>query len=212
MDSNIQFIINSLKKHSEVTNINYDSSNDWLIVNRKRGISFYLGVMSQKIINLSDIHENCLKRGLNFLVNIPKEPYVHGNVLETLKLKEISFGGIGDLFRYINQEDNYPYVNPEVAFILRGISQHTEVSNIKRLDSRRYEIERYSHKTVIILALNDYDLSVESVRTGKELYKDFNVILSSNPNARVTSEALYLAKDLKIRILKFGQLLGYLND
>ena len=115
------------------------------------------------------------------------------------------------MFRFINQEYNWPYENPEVRFILRGVSQHNKVSSIKRIDSRRYEIERYSRKKDIILALNDYDLSAESVRNGKELYKDFNIILTSNPNARVTSDAYSVAKDINVRIMSFGQLLGYLK-
>ncbi|MDK2843057.1 MAG: hypothetical protein PWQ17_2564 [Anaerophaga sp.] len=212
MDSSTQWINSRLNEHDEVIKTEHDQTNNWLIVSRKKGSSFTLAVMSEKIISVSDIPKNFQKEGLNFLVNIPKEPYVHGNVFESLQYKKICFGGVGDLFRFINQEYNWPYENPEVRFILRGVSQHNKVSSIKRIDSRRYEIERYSEKKDIVLALNDYDLSAESVRNGKELYKDFNIILTSNPNARVTSDAYTVAKDINVRIMSFGQLLGYLKN
>ena len=211
MNSSIKWIASKINEHDEVIKTEYDQINNLLIVTRKKGLSFTLAVMSEKIVSLSDIPKDYLQNKVNFLVNIPKDPFVRGNVYETLKNNKICFGGVGDLFRYINQDYNWPYENPEVRFILRGVSQHDKVSQIKRLDSRRYEIERYFGESVIILALNDYDLSAESVRNGKELYKDFSIILTSNPNARVTSDAYRVAKELNVRILSFGQLLGYLK-
>jgi hypothetical protein len=212
MDSSTQWINSRINEHSEVVKTVYDQTNYWLTVTRKKGTSFTLAVISEKIVSVSDIPKNCLQEGLNFLVNIPKEPYVHGNVFEALQYKKICFGGVGDLFRFISQEYNWPYENPEVQYILKGVSQHTKVRSIKRIDSRRYEIERHSGKKDIILALNDYDLSAESVRNGKDLYKDFNIILTSNPNARVTSDAYSVAKDINVRILGFGKLLSYLKN
>lgn len=170
MDSSTKWIKEVLEKLEEericcntIIEIGYDHINNWLIVKRKIGPPFNLMVMSEKTVNLSNITNIHSQNGLDFLVNIPKNPYVNGEVFEYLNHNKICFGGVGDLYRFIAQNYNWPYENLEVNFILRGIKQHTNVLNIKRVDSKRYKIEKCSGSNVTILALHDYDLGGESV-------------------------------------------------
>lgn len=55
-------------------------------------------------------------------------------------------------------------------------------------------------------------MTAEKVREAKSKYRTFDVILASNPNARISSIANDVAKELGLKILTWRQLLGRLNS
>lgn len=172
---------------------------------------YNVAVISESYITM-DLIEKVIKDNTQFLFNIKKEPLIEGEVLAYAEVKRFGIGGFGDIMRAINNENLTEYQNPETKFIMEGLKQHTNVYSIIRLDNRRYKVIKIGFKEDTILALNDYDLTAEKVREAKSKYRTFDVILASNPNARISNIANDVAKELGLKILTWRQLLGRLNS
>jgi len=205
------FLKEKLSNFDKIQKIESKASN-LFEVQRKKGESFFTFTMSLELIELNVIKEILEHNSnINFIVNIKKEYLISGSAIGYLNSKRVSFGGMGDIMRFSNQRDNSLYVDKEYSFVQRGLSQHTKVKSLELLDNKRIKIERYSMKEVISVMNNDYDLGSESVRSYKNRFKDFKVIICTNPNARVTSDAYSIANSLKIDICTWGDFLGKLN-
>lgn len=204
------WLIESIGKHDRVLSVNIETDNI-INIQRKEGIPLRIATISSKVTSFITILEVVKEHSFEFLLNIPKDAYTVGEIFEYLNSKQISYGGLGDLYRVLSEDKNWPYQPKEVSFILRGLEQHSKVSSVKRLDDRRYSIIRKNLPTVIIVALNDYDFNTESIRNGKQVFKTFDGILASNPNARITGSAESAAESLGVKIYTWGQLLGALN-
>lgn len=209
MASSAQWIAGQLRKHDKAKSLTID--NDVIEIVRIKGEELRVAVVSCDYLNPSDVQHIDSSMNIGFVLNIPKEAFISGSVISSFEQLHVAVGGLGDLYRVLNQEYNWPYQNPEIKFVLRSLEQHTKVSNVRRLDSRRFELDRHELSTVTILILNDYNLSVESVRNGKQVYKDFGAIVASNPNVRISSEAYGVATQMNVNIFKWGELLGKLN-
>ncbi|MEJ5053677.1 hypothetical protein [Sphingobacterium sp. MYb382] len=205
------WLIESIGKHDHVLSVNIGPDNV-INIQRKEGIPLRVAAISSKVTNSATVIKVVKEHSFEFLLNIPKDAYTAGEIFEYLDSKQISYGGLGDLYRVLSEDENWPYQPKEVSFIIRGLEQHSKVSSVKRLDDRRYFITRNSLPPVIIVALNDYDLNTESVRNGKQVYKAFDGILASNPNARITGGAESVAESLGVKIYTWRQLLGALNN
>lgn len=204
-------MIESIEKHDQVSSVNVETDNV-INIQRKEGVPLKVAAISSKVTSSAIVLEVVKEHSFEFLLNIPKDAYTVGEIFEYLDSKQISYGGLGDLYRVLSENENWPYQPKEVSFIIRGLEQHSKVSSVKRLDDRRYSITRKNLPSVIVVALNDYDFNTESVRNGKQVYKTFDAILASNPNARITGAAASVAESLGIKIYTWGQLLGALNN
>lgn len=209
--SSYNWIIERLNENDKIKSTEIDNEN-MLHINRVDGPPLRLVNSSLKSFKYNDIKRISDQINVDFILHTFKEPYIAGEVFDYLDIKRKVLGGYGDLFRVINQESNYPYLPPEVKFIKRGLEQHTKVRNVRRLDDRRYEIARHGLETIIIVALNDYDLGIESIRDAVDKYGSFDAVLKSNPNGRITTSALELSDSREIKIFKWGELLGKLNQ
>ena len=205
------WIIEKLGDNDKIKSTNVD--NDGLLhIERVEGVTLRVINSSLEKFTFKDIKPLADINNVDFILHTFKEPYVNGDVYKYLDIKRKVLGGYGDLFRVLGQDFNYPYLPPEVKFILRGLEQHTKVSNVRRLDDRRYEISRHGIETVIIVSLNDYDLGVESIRNAVDKYRTFDAVLKSNPNGRISTSALELSDSREIKVFKWGELLGKLNQ
>ncbi|MBO2542915.1 hypothetical protein J0871_00665 [Salegentibacter sp. BDJ18] len=206
------FVQEKLEEFDNVSSITVEDSN-YIIIDRKEGPRFKVFSLSLEDINYAEIHE--IVQGypqVNFISNIKKSFKIDGESLHYLESSGISFGTMSDVMRFTRQKNNSLYLDKEYGFVKRGLKQHTKVLNLERLDNRRILIERLNMKDVIAVMNNDYDLGVESVRSTKAKFVDFKVILSTNPNARITEDAEAVAKDLGIYICSWGNFLGKLNS
>ena len=104
------------------------------------------------------------------------------------------------------------YLPKETRFILRGLRQHTAVTQVDRINNRMYRIRRLENDDMLVLALNDYDLTADAVREGIDRFGKCDVVLMSNPNCRASGESFSAAKHCGVRILKWKQLLGAINN
>lgn len=186
-------------------------SDSLLRIKRKEGKSITITKTQLSNINLNDVQSILANQDADFILHTVKDPWIFGGAFEFLNRKRKVIGGFGDLFRVLGQDHNYPYLPSQVKFIVRGLEQHTKVSNVKRLDNKRYEIERYGLETVIIIAIDDYDIGVESIRSAVNDFDKFDAVLKSNPNGTITSSAVTLADSRELKVYKWGELLGILN-
>lgn len=198
-------------KNDEVDHVTSLGTN-YLSVSLKNNKNVNIATISLDKIYASDLEGIVNSNTIEFVLNVKKEPYINRTALEYAQKRNFGLGGLGDLFRAINNNNFRKYIHPEVQFILRGLRQHRKVSQVVRLDSRRYQVSRNSLPDVIVLALNDYDLTAEAVRSGIEKYGQCDVLLTSNPNCRPTTESLEAAEYIGIKILSWHQLLGALNN
>lgn len=188
------------------------SSENLLTIVRTEGSKLTVTKSALDSFSVSDIKDILKTQDAKFILHTAREPFVDGDVFDYLNSKKLVLGGFGDLTRVVNQGRNFPYLPPDVHFILRGLEQHTKVSSVRRLDNKRYEIERYGLETVTIIALNDYDLGIESIRSAVDEFNKFDAVLKSNPNGKITSTAIEFADAREIKVFKWGELLGKLNQ
>lgn len=180
---------------------------------RKEGLPFNVFTISLDSIELSLVKKITDKySNLEIIVNIKKEYKINADALTFLHSKNISFGGLGDLSRFAGQKDNAITIDKEYDYISRGLRQHRKVKSFERLDNKRLLIHRYLLKDVTAIFINDYEVSIESVRSSIDVYQNFQIIVKTNPNGRITNEANNLAKSLNIEICSWGDFLGKLNS
>lgn len=208
--SPFEWITEKLQDDDEIESIDILSEN-LLMISRKNGAELYITKTILNRFEVRDIETILNNQKADFILHTSKEPFIDGNVFEYLNSKKIVLGGFGDLMRTVRQNDNWPYLPPDVHFIMRGLEQHTKVSKVRRLDNKRYEISRHGLETVVIIALNDYDLGIESVRSAVAEFAKFDAVLKSNPNGSITTSAVKLADSREIKVLKWGELMGKLN-
>jgi hypothetical protein len=205
------FLKDKLKDFDSIKSITSSDSN-LLKIERKKGESLLTFTMSLELIELNDIEEIVnYNNDIKFITNIKKEYKISGSAMIFLNSQRISFGGMGDFMRFANKENNSLQVDKEFEFVQRDLNQHNKVKSIERLDNKRIKIERIVLKDFIAVMNNDYELGAESVRSYKARFNDFKVMISTNPNSRISTEANTVAKSLNIDICKWGELLGKLN-
>jgi hypothetical protein len=171
-----------------------------------------VAVMSQKKVFLSNIPSICQSLPVDFLLNIPRNAYFDGDILSYAESNSFGVGGLGDLYIAVNQKEFQSYLPQETRFILRGLRQHTAVSNVTRINNQTYLIVRFSRNSLRVLALNDYDLTADAIRTGIDMFGKCDLILASNPNCRLSSGARDAACSAGTSVLMWRQLLGVINN
>ena len=205
-----EWLIEKLKDNHNIESTELINENV-LKINKKQGLELKVKKSDLQTFTVDDVRKILSEYDVDFILHTFKEPFVDGDVYEYLNNEQKTLGGFGDLMRVADKDINWPYFPPDVNFIMRGLNQHTKVSNVRRLDAKRYEISRVGLEKVIIIALNDYDLGVEAIRTAIDEFGEFHAVLKSNPNGRISSEAIEIAKSLNLKIFKWGELLGMLN-
>lgn len=207
-----KFVMEKLPQYDSVkTTDSLDKG--YLLIKRKKGDVFRCFCISSEEVTYEMIKEILDKKmKIDFIVNIKKDYLITGPAMSIMNVNYISFGSFGDLIRFSNQKDNELFVEKEYAFVSRGLKQHDKIKIIERLDNKRIRIERFSLSEVIIVMNNDYDLNTESVRRTKEKFKTFKVILATNPNVRITTDAHSTAKFMDVEICKYGEFLGKVSS
>jgi hypothetical protein len=180
-----------------------------LRISRGRWPTFDAGILSLKLVSDQDIEE-FLGRSLSIVINVPKDGIWSGGAIDRLADEGIAFGGVGDLMSASNDEDVAGYVNSEFRFVGRGIEQHSRVARVERLADRVFKVHRKGAAPVMVLTLNEYDLTGDHIRAGKQRYESFDVVLKSNPNGRITKGAYEVADQLSVKALRWGELLSHL--
>ena len=148
---------------------------------------------------------------VRFVVNIPKGAKIAGDALAFAQERGIALGSVADSFRALRDHaDPADYEPAEIAFVLRGILQHSAVSAVERLDDFRFLIERHLFPPVTVLICPEYQPTADTVRQLLGKYDSFDILVATNPNSDPTVEAFSAAREAGIVLMKWRNFLGRL--
>ena len=148
----------------------------------------------------------------DFVLNLQSGAALTAEALHLSLEEKVPVGFMGDLMRALSMIDVRDYVDPETKFRERGLRQHSRVASFVRLDFRRYRIERIGLPSKIVIFLNDYDLVAESIRHARSEYGGFDIVVSTNPNARITETAVEVANHMGCGVFKWGNFMSILHQ
>jgi len=163
-----------------------------------------------KEISVGYLHARIGNHHVDFVINVPANAKIEEDVFKYAVDSHFAVGGMGDFLRAIRLDDLSSYLPPQVAFVLRGLRQHSAVESIKQIGRNLYRIKGKLWPTLIMIDLNDYELTAATLRTALDEY-EFNFILASNPNVGPTSAAIEVAKHADKKMLLWKELLAALN-
>jgi hypothetical protein len=133
-----------------------------------------------------------------FVVNVTRESALTFSALQRSVARGIPVGGLGDIKRALVLADVTEYVKPEIDFVERGLRQHSRVSSFERVDERRYRVIRSGLPPLVVVLINEYDLTADHLRTARDRYGAFDRVLVTNPNGRITTSALEVAESISV--------------
>lgn len=193
-----------------IDNIELISPNMLRVEHSEHGV-FHIATMSLNKIEAKDLQDLINGQSVDFVLNVSSEPYLTTDAIELAEKLRFGIGGLGDSMRALRNGELSQYLNPEVNFVYQGLKQHSRVSSVKRLDNRRFHIERFGLDPVVIISLNEYELTAESIRNAIDKFPSFNAVLKSNPNGDIGDSAYTAAQHAAVAIFRWGELLGALN-
>ena len=184
-----------------------------LRVERSKYEPFIAGIVSERCVLADNIKPLVRsKHGVEIIANVPKEVIWTGGALQYAKDNCIATGVFGDLYRVISHEDVRAFQPREIAFIERGLRQHDRVSGIVREYDRVYRVSRKGGLRDLTAAmLNEYELTADHIRTARDRYGSFDVVVNTNPNGSITTSAEEAAKFMGVEILKWDPFFGRIN-
>lgn len=148
---------------------------------------------------------------IGFVVNAVKRAIIEGEAFAVAKTHNAGIGAYSDLLRALSMPDVSGYVNPKIQWIERGMQQHTRIKEFLRLDDSRYLITRRERAPVIVMFLEEYEISADAVRTAISRYGSFDAIVKTNPNGSITTQAYSAAQSAGRKILTWRDFLAELN-
>lgn len=149
---------------------------------------------------------------IEFLCIVKKDFKIESAAMLLADETPFGIGGVGELKSALRMESPETYLGGDAAFIKKGLRQHDKVVCATRLDLRTYEIERVGAlSTLVVVAINDYDITAEAVRDAFENRRQIDIILKSNPNGNISDGAHTVAEGLGAKVLRWGEFLGALN-
>jgi hypothetical protein len=144
-------------------------------------------------------------------MTIPRSTVWTGEAIDFAREHQIGWGGIGELFRAVDSEEDSDIQKKEYEFVERGLSQHDKVTKLIRVFDRVFEVHRSKFDPITVVLINEYELTAEHVRHAKATYGHFDAILKTNPNGRTTENARETAEKMSAEIFGWGEFLGRLN-
>lgn len=203
--------IKKIQEHDKVTEVE-KVNEDTLRIKVVDGIGdgFLILTRSEEFSTVDSIDVISLG-SFDFFLNIKKDAHIAGELLTLASLYNFAIGDLSDLYRALKEKEISNYINPNISYIIRGLEQHSRVEDFSRLDNRRFRIKRKGLDDVTIIALDNYDLTADIVRSAIEKYGKFDAIFTSNPNCQRAKSCEIVAADAELKILSWGELMGELN-
>lgn len=201
-----------LLSHSDILEAIPASGNGVRVVIKDLPQPVLVATMSHHRVELTTVPDEFHASDAEFLLNIKKDAYFDGELLSVAAGIPVGVGGLSDLYVATNEKEFRTYIPKETRFILRGLEQHTAVRAVNRINDRTYMVVNHNGSIVRVLALNEYDLTSDALRTGIDKYGRPDIILASNPNCRISSAANNTGRSTGTTVLAWGELLGALNN
>jgi len=207
----IGWVAGNLKTADQVSKVEM-LSDQVLRVSRSKYDPFVAGIVSTKCVRYDDVGplvESVF--GVEIIANVPKESYWTGGALKLAHDNDIATGAYGDLLRVINLQDVRAFQPRETQFVERGLRQHDCISSFERVHDRLYRISRNGLPDLTVAMLNEYELTADRLRTARDRYGHFSLVVITDPNGGATNSAEEAAQIMGVEILKWGPFLGRVN-
>lgn len=140
-----------------------------------------------------------------FIANLAPESHVTGDAIQLSEREKLPVGRFSDLARAARLADVSSYRHPEIAYAEQGLDQHSAIASYERLDERRYTIHRTGRPDRVVILLDDYELTGDSLRNAWAKYGEFEWVILTNPNLRGTENASLTAETMGVRLLTWRE-------
>lgn len=186
-----------------------------LAVTYNNGPRKLFATMSLSSVDVEDIDQLLDITGeVHGIVNTQSKPRITKELIDYSNSRGIPIGGMADFYNLITTDLSRfaSYVNKDISFIYRGLNQHDKVIEVERLDRDRFLVHRAdSLNDCVIYNSDEYDVTADVIRQILAENVEFDAILLSNPNHRLTSEGSQVIRSQSLKVFKWGELLGALN-
>lgn len=207
-----EWCCDKLLSHGDILEATPTSGNGLRIAVKDLPQPVLVATMSHQRVEINTVPDEFHANETEFLLNIKKDAYFDGELLSVAAGIPVGVGGLSDLYIATNEREFRTYIPKETRFILRGLEQHTAVRAVNRINDRTYIVIKHNGSVVRVLALNEYELTSDALRTGVDKYGCPDIVLVSNPNCRISSAANNVGRSVGTTVLSWGQLLGALNN
>lgn len=198
-------------RHDEITDVQVRSGNSVLVKLKKRPLPTLVTTTSRECLSAADLPPEVHQADNEFLVNIKAKPAFLADVVALSSQRNFGFGGVGNFYSACGSDNLRNFLDSETRFILQGLRQHSAIRSVDRLTDRSYLVQRHTLPSVTVLAINDYDVTTESLRTAIALHGKADFVLASNPNSRFTQDSITATRHSGVKLMKWGNLLGALQ-
>lgn len=204
------WLANSIR-HDEITDVQVRSGNSVLVKLKKRSLPTLVTTTSRECLSAADLPPEVHQAENEFLVNIKAKAAFLADVVALSSQRNFGFGGVGNFYSACGSNDLRNFLDNETRFILQGLRQHSAIRSVERLTDRSYLVHRHALPSVTVLAINDYDVTTESLRTAIALHGKTDFVLASNPNSRFSQDSITTTRHSGVKLMKWGNLLGALQ-
>lgn len=198
-------------RHDEVTDVQVRSGNSVLVKLKKRPLPTLVTTTSREYLSAADLPPEVHEAENEFLVNIKANAAFLADVVALSGQRRFGFGGVGNFYSACGSDDLRNFLDSETSFILQGLRQHSAIRSVDRLTHRSYLVQRHMLPSVTVLAINDYDVTAESLRTAIALHGKTDFVLASNPNSKFSQDSITATRHSGVKLMKWGNLLGALH-
>jgi len=181
--------------------------NGALVVNTTKGETYSIGAISTGRITCPELNEYLEDKEIDFLSVKGGVEFISGDAMNLLDQKKIGVDSFGHIASALTTSNPHEHLDKEHLFINRVFKQHSHVSSVERETNRKYRLKRRGMADLVIVAVNDYDMTAGSVRDAVGLHGNCDIVFSSNPNGRLTSQAKEAAESIGVELYKLSDLL-----
>lgn len=205
-DGYISWMAGKLQESKGVENIEV-KGNGTLVVVTTEGETYSIGAINTGRITCPELNEYLENKDIDFLSVKGGVEFISGDAMKLLEQKRIGVDSFGHIASSLRASNPFEHLDKEHLFINRVFNQHSHVSSVERETNKKYRLKRRGLADLVIVAVNDYDMTAGSVRDAIGLHGSCDIVFSSNPNGRLTTQANEAAQSIGVELYKLGDLL-----
>lgn len=204
--SYISWMVGKLQESKGVENIEV-ADNGTLVVITTEGESYSIGAINTGRITCPELNEYLENKEIDFLSVKGGVEFISGDAMTLLEQKKIGVDSFGHIASSLRTNNPLEHLDKEHFFINRVFKQHSHVSSVERETNKKYRVKRPGMADLVIVAVNDYDMTAGSVRDALGLHGNCDIVFASNPNGRLTTPAKEVAESIGVELYKLSDLL-----
>ncbi|MCU5772529.1 hypothetical protein N5923_16320 [Erwiniaceae bacterium BAC15a-03b] len=202
----ISWMVGKLQESKGVENIEV-ADNGTLVVITTGGETYSIGAINTGRITCPELNEYLENKEIYLLSVKGGVEFISGDAMKLLEQKKIGVDSFGHIASSLSSNNPHEHIDKEHLFINRVFKQHSHVSSVERETNKKYRLKRRGMADLVIVAVNDYDMTAGSVRDAIGLHGNCDIVFSSNPNGRLTTPAKEAAESIGVELYKLSDLL-----